>query len=67
MSEHSAELLRKFESLPPAEQQEFMLEILRRAREFPLDSGVITDDEIGESGRSLFESLDREEDAARTR
>jgi len=43
------------------------MEILRRTRELPLDSGPITDEEIGEAGRVLFALLDREEDAAQMR
>ena len=62
MSTHALELLGAFEALPPAEQQSFIIEVLRRTRDFPLDSGPITDDEIGEAGRSFFAFLDREED-----
>lgn len=63
MSNHAAELLAKFEALNPEDQQALAVEILRRTRQMPFDSGPITDDEIGESGRSLFAFLDREENA----
>ncbi|MEP7362036.1 MAG: hypothetical protein ABI972_02180, partial [Acidobacteriota bacterium] len=64
MSNHAAELLAKFEALNPEDQQALAVEILKRTRELPFDSGPIADDEIGEAGRSLFASLDREENAS---
>lgn len=42
------------------------MEILRRTRELRLDSGPITDEEIGEPGKALFALLDQEENAAQT-
>jgi hypothetical protein len=67
MSKQAAQLLQEFEALPAHDQQEFALEILRRTRELSLDSGPISDDEIGEAGKALFAHLDREEDASQPR
>ena len=67
MSNHAAELLEAFEALPPGDKQAFALEVLRRTRELPFDSGSITDDEIGESGRSLFGFLDQGENDSTAR
>jgi hypothetical protein len=67
MSSHAAELLEAFEALPPGDKQSFVVEVLRRTRKLPFDSGPITDEEIGEAGRSLFASLDQEENAATQR
>lgn len=67
MSNHAAELLAKFEALTPEDQQAIAVEILKRTRELPFDSGPITDQEIGEAGRSLFAYLDREENGSTTR
>jgi hypothetical protein len=46
--------------LPPNDKQAFAIEILRRTRELPIDSGPLTDEEIGNAGRSLFALLDHE-------
>ena len=59
MSKHAVELLEAFETLPAGEKQDFAVEVLRRTRELAFDSGPITDQEIGEAGRSLFAFLDR--------
>jgi len=67
MSKQTVQLLEAFEALPLDDKQTFALEILRRTRELPLDSGAISDEEIGEAGKALFAFLDREENAARTR
>jgi hypothetical protein len=67
VSNRSAELLEAFETLPPAEKQQVAVEILRRTRDLPFDSGPITDEEIGEAGRALFSLLDQEENAAAKR
>jgi hypothetical protein len=56
-----------FEALPQEEKQEFAVEVLRRTRELPFDSGPITDEEIGEAGRVLFSFLDQDENATSTR
>jgi hypothetical protein len=67
MSKQATQLLQEFEALPAADKQEFVVEILRRTRQFPLDSGPLTDEEIGDLGKSLFALLDAEENAARPR
>jgi hypothetical protein len=67
MSEHAVELLEAFESLPPGDKQAFAIEVLRRTREFAIDSGPITDEEIGDAGRFLFEFLDQGDNASATR
>jgi hypothetical protein len=67
MSEETLQLLEAFEALPSDDKQAFAMEILRRTRELPLDSGPITDEEIGEAGKALFGLLDQEEHAAHTR
>lgn len=67
MSKHGIELLEAFEALPPGERQAFAVEVLRRTRDLPFDSGPISDEEIGEAGRSLFAFLDQEESASAPR
>lgn len=67
MGKHTIELLEAFEALPPGDKQAFAVEVLRRTRALPFDSGPITDEEIGEAGRSLFELLDHEENASTSR
>ncbi|MFN7922473.1 MAG: hypothetical protein U0Q16_20380 [Bryobacteraceae bacterium] len=67
MGTHAIELLEAFEALPQDDKQFFAVEILRRTRELEFDSGPITDEEIGEAGRSLFALLDQEEDASPAR
>lgn len=67
MSKHAAQLLQEFEELSAPDKQAFLVEVLRRTREFPLDSGPLSDEEIGEAGQSLFALLDREDDASETR
>ena len=67
MSKHAVELLEAFEALPPGDQQAFAVEVLRRTRDLPFDSGQISDEEIGEAGRSLFAFLDQEENAPASR
>ena len=67
MSKHAVELLVAFEALPPGDRQAFAIEVLRRTRELPFDSGPVTDAEIGEGGRFLFGFLDQEENASKTR
>jgi hypothetical protein len=63
MSKHAVELLEAFEALPPDDKQSFAIEVFRRTRELPFDSGPISDEEIGEAGRSLFTFLDQQENA----
>ena len=60
MSKQAVELLNAFEALPPDDKQAFAIEVLRRTRELPFDSGSVSDSEIGEAGRSLFTLLDQE-------
>ncbi len=67
MSKHAVELLEAFEALPLLDRQAFAVEVLRRTRDLPLDSGPISDEEIGEAGRSLFAFLDQEENATAPR
>ena len=67
MSKQAVQLLEEFEALPPGDKQAFAVEVLRRTRALPFDSGSLTDEEIGENGRSLFAFLDREENASTTR
>ena len=67
MSKHAIKLLEAFDALPASDRQAFAIEVLRRTRELPLDSGPVADAEIGEGGRFLFAFLDQEENAAKTR
>lgn len=67
MGQHATRLLEAFEALPPSDRQAFAVEVLRRTREIPFDSGPLTDEEIGESGRVLFAFLDKEENASEAR
>ena len=67
MSEQTAQLLDAFEALPSDDKRAFAVEIMRRTRELPFDSGPITDEEIGEAGKVIFALLDQEENAAHTR
>ena len=67
MGKQASQLLAAFETLPPADKQAFAMEILRRTRELPFDSGPVTDEEIGETGRALFAFLDQDENASQTR
>jgi hypothetical protein len=64
MSEQTVQLLDAFDALPSDDKQAFLVEIMRRTRELPFDSGPITDEEIGESSKALFALLDQEENAA---
>lgn len=64
MSMHAVKLLEAFEALPLDDKQSFAVEVLRRTRELPFDSGPISDEEIGQAGRSLFAFLDQEENAS---
>jgi len=67
MSEQTAQLLDAFEALPSDDKQVFAVEIMRRTRELPFDSGPISDEEIGEAGKAMFAFLDQEENAAHPR
>ena len=67
MSEHAVALLQAFEALPPGDRQAFAVEVLRRTRDVPFDSGSLSDEEIGEAGRSLIAFLDQQERASAPR
>jgi hypothetical protein len=67
MSAETVQLLSAFDALPPDDKQVFVVEIMRRTRELPFDSGPITDEEIGEAGKAMFALLDQEENAGHTR
>jgi len=67
MSEQTAQLLDAFEALPSDDKQAFAVEIMRRTRELPFDSGPITDEEIGEAGKAIFALLDQDMNAAHPR
>ncbi len=64
MSEQTARLLNAFDALPPDDRQVFVVEIMRRARELPFDSGPIADEEMGEAGKAVFALLNQEQNAA---
>jgi hypothetical protein len=64
MSNQAVELLNAFEALPPGEKQGFATEVLRRTPDLPFDSGPVSDEEIGEAGRSSFALLDDEQNAS---
>jgi hypothetical protein len=67
MSKQALDLLEAFDSLPADDKQTFTVEILRRTRDLPFDSGPLADEEIGEAGKALFGFLDQDENAARPR
>ena len=67
MSEQTVQLLNAFDLLPSEDKRTFVVEIMRRARRLPFDSGPIADEEIGEAGKVVFALLDQEENAAHTR
>ena len=64
MSQETVDLLEAFDALPIDDKQAFTVEILRRTRDLPLDSGPLINEEIGGAGRTLFGYLDQEENAA---
>ena len=67
MGKHATQLLEAFEALPANDKQALAVEVLRRTREVPFDSDPLTDEEIGESGRTLFAFLDQEEGDSQAR
>lgn len=67
MSKQGIQLLEAFDALVPEDKQAFAVEILRRTRDLPFDSGPLTDEEIGETGKALSAFLDQEENDARPR
>jgi len=64
MSEQTVQLLDALDALPSGDKQTFVVEIMRRTRELPFDSGPLADEEIGEAGKVVFALLDQEENAA---
>lgn len=67
MSKQAIQLLEAFDTLAPEDRQAFAVEILRRTRDLPFDSGPLTDQEIGETAKALFAFLDQEENDPRPR
>jgi hypothetical protein len=67
MSKETVDLLEAFEALPIDDKQAFAVEVLRRTRELPFESGPLSDQEISEAGKALFCYFDQEENAADTR
>lgn len=67
MSEPTIQLLEAFDALPSNDKQAFVVEIMRRTREMPFDSGPIANEEIGEAGRAMFAFLDQDESASHAR
>jgi hypothetical protein len=68
MSEMAAQILAKFETLPPREQHELLAEMLRRSGELP--GAQLQDEHLVILADHLFQSLDDEEsrgDEPRTR
>lgn len=65
MTRETQALLKAFEHLPADEKRAFTEEVLRRS--LPFDSGAVSDGEIGGAAAVLFESLDKEDDDAKTR
>ncbi len=64
MSNKAAQLLETFEALPVEERQAVLIEIFRRTRDIPIDSGPLDDADIGYSGTAFLAHLDREDDVA---
>jgi hypothetical protein len=48
-------------------KQAVAIEVLRRMRDLPFDSGPVSDEEIGEAGRTLVAFVDQEENASAKR
>jgi hypothetical protein len=67
MGKQAIEILDAFEALTPEDKQVVAVEVLRRTRDLPFDSGPLTDEEIGETGRAMLALLDRDEDETRSR
>ena len=60
MSETALELLRTFETLPPVEQHELLVALLRRGGELP--DTILTDDQLVGLADDLFQHLDGDEE-----
>ena len=71
MSTEAAAILEQIQSLSPAEQQELSRELSRRVGQTPASVALygepLTDDDIAESARVTFATLDEEEKRAQTR
>jgi hypothetical protein len=59
MSDTANQLLAKFESLPPNEQHELLIALLRRSGELP--DTIVSDDQLAGIADELFQTLDAEE------
>jgi hypothetical protein len=59
MSDAALKLLATFDSLPPNEQHELLIAMLRRSGELP--ETVVTDDQLVGIADELFQTLDAEE------
>jgi hypothetical protein len=60
MSAATAKLISDYESLAPAEKEEFARELLQRLP--PLDSGPLDDDLVAKAGDELARTLEKEEE-----
>jgi len=61
MSTDSQYVINSFEALPPVEQREVMVELLRKAAQW--DTPPLTDDELARMADEVFLELDRREAA----
>ena len=59
MTETTSKLLATFESLPPKEQHELLVAMLRRTGELP--DTIVSDDQLVGLADELFQMLDAEE------
>jgi hypothetical protein len=62
MSETAIRLLATFESMPPKEQHELLMAMLRRSGELP--DTIVSDDQLVMIADELFQALDAEESHA---
>jgi hypothetical protein len=59
MSDTATQLLVTFQSLPPKEQHELLVTMLRRCGELP--DSIVSDDQLVAIADELFQTLDAEE------
>jgi hypothetical protein len=59
MSDTATQLLATFQSLPPKEQHELLVTLLRRSGELP--DTIVSDDQLVAIADELFQTLDAEE------
>ncbi len=59
MSDSATQLLATFDALPPNEQHELLIALLRRSGELP--DTIVTDDQLAGIADELFQTLDAEE------